>query len=136
MRITLKNGKVVNIPIKEVEKLRQALDLSVDEAIDLWLEDHDYQTNEEQEELEAKAKKCKVDHNIDTKREKNPKTVHVSDEKKIVFAEISKFLNNFCENHDATVEILKENKLFALKVGGKTFKIDVIEQRPPKKAGN
>ena len=30
--------------------------------------------------------------------------------------------------------ILKENKLFSLQIGEKTFKIDIIEQRSPKKS--
>ena len=29
--------------------------------------------------------------------------------------------------------ILKENKLIQFEINGKTFKIDLIEQRPPKK---
>lgn len=136
MRHTLENGKIVTIPDKELEKLQKALDLSLEESIDLWLEDHEYQENEEQNELDEKAKKCKIDHNIDKQGTRKPKTVHVSDEKKTLFKEISDFLNDFCENYGAEVAILKENKLFSLKVGEKTFKIDIIEQRPPKKAEN
>ena len=136
MRHTLENGKTVTIPDKELEKLQKALDLSLEESIDLWLEDHEYQENEEQNKLDEKAKKCKIDHNIDKQGTRKPKTVHVSDEKKLIFDEIHQFLNKFSENYSAEVEILKENKLFALKVGGKTFKIDIIEQRPPKKVEN
>ena len=35
------------------------------------------------------------------------------------------------ENYE-NVEVLKENKLIQVKLNGKTFKIDLIEQRPPK----
>jgi hypothetical protein len=31
------------------------------------------------------------------------------------------------------VEILKKNKLFSVKIGEKILKLDLIEQRPPKK---
>ena len=31
-------------------------------AIQMWLEDNDYEVNEEQAELDAKAKKVKIDH--------------------------------------------------------------------------
>ena len=136
MRHTLENGKTVTIPDKELEKLQKALDLSLEESLDLWLEDHEYQENEEQNKLDEKAKKCKIDHNIDKQGTRKPKTVHVSDEKKLIFDEIHQFLNKFSENYSSEVEILKENKLFALKVGGKTFKFDIIEQRPPNKAEN
>ena len=53
----------------------------------------------------------------------------ISDEKQKLFAEI---LANLKENHE-NVEILKENKLIQVKIGEKVFKIDLIEQRQPKK---
>ena len=134
MKYTLENGKVITIPDTEIEKLKKALDLTTDGAVDLWLEDHDYQENAEQNELDEKAKKCKVDHDISKKSVKKVHTVHISDEKKALFTEIQTFLNDFCLKNNASVEVLKENKLFSLKIGEKTFKIDIIEQRTPKKA--
>ena len=46
MKYTLENGKVVNIPDNEIEYNMKTLELSKEEAIDLWLEDNDYQVNE------------------------------------------------------------------------------------------
>ena len=46
-----------------------------------------------------------------------------------LFNEILEDLRKYYEN----VEILKENKLIQVKTGGKVFKIDLIEQRQPKK---
>lgn len=87
---------------------------------------------DEQAELEEKAKKMprKYEKTVknDEKSSKKPKTVKVSQEKQELFNILYEGLFNFYED----VQILKENKLISVQVNGKTFKIDVIEQRPPK----
>lgn len=134
MKYTLENGKVVNIPDKDIENYMKSLELSKEEAIDLWLEDNDYQVNEELEELDAKAKKVKINHQASAidkteKKDRKPRTVKISDEKQKLFDEI---YHNLVEIYGGTVEIVKENKLMTVKVGEKTFKIDLIEQRAKK----
>lgn len=128
------NGKMLNIPDKELEKSMKILGMSKEEAIEMWLEDEGYLDNEEQLELTKKAKENKITSTIHEARQADkpktgkPKTVKVSDEKQALFADILKNLQKNYEN----VEILKENKLIQVKMNGKTFKIDLIEQRPPK----
>jgi predicted phosphodiesterase len=136
VKYTLENGKVVNIPDSEIEKNMKLLEISKEEAVEMWLCDNDFEDNEELEELDTKAKKVKVVHGAgDNKRKKSekPRTVKVSDAKKELFSKLSYYLNEFCEENDANCTILKENKLFSVEFGGKTFKIDIIEQRAPKK---
>lgn len=128
------NGKMVNIPDEEIAKAMKNLDLSKEEAIEMWLEDEGYLENEEQENLCQLAKENKITATIHKasegkKRQSKPRTVKISDEKQKLFAEI---LENLKENHE-NVEILKENKLIQVKIGEKVFKIDLIEQRQPKK---
>ena len=53
------NGKVLNIPDAEIEKNMKALEISRDEAIEMWLDDNDYIENEEAEALTEKAKVIK-----------------------------------------------------------------------------
>lgn len=134
MKYTLPNGKNVNIPDKEIEKNMKLLEISKEDAIEMWLEDEGYLDNEEQNELDEKAKKVKIDHGASAvdkteKKEKKPREIKVSDEKQALFAEI---VEKLAEN-DRNYEILKENKLICVKIGEKTFKIDLIEQRQPKK---
>ena len=128
------NGKMVNIPDEEIAKAMKNLDLSKEQAIEMWLEDEGYLENEEQENLCQLAKENKITATIHKasegkKRQSKPRTVKISDEKQKLFAEI---LENLKENHE-NVEILKENKLIQVKIGEKVFKIDLIEQRQPKK---
>ena len=134
MKYTLPNGKNVNIPDKEIEDNMKALKLTREEAIEMWLEDEGYLDNEEQNELDEKAKKVKIDHGASAidkteKKEKKPREIKVSDEKQALFAEIVEKLAENGRNY----EIVKENKLICVKIGEKTFKIDLIEQRQPKK---
>ena len=134
MKYTLKSGKVVNIPDKEIEKSMKALDLSKEDAIQMWLEDNDYEINEEQAELDSKAKKVKIQHGASavdkSTKEKKERKVIVSDEKQALFSDI---YQNLVDIYGESVEIVKENKLLTVNIGAKTFKIDLIEQRPPKK---
>lgn len=133
MKYTLEGGKVVTIPDKELEKSMTALELTRDEAIQLWLEDHDYEINEEQAKLDAKAKTVKIQHNaksMDARKQARPHITKVSDEKKELFSNISSLL---FEKYGENVEIVKENKLILIKLAdNKVFKVDIIEQRPKK----
>ena len=135
MRYTLDNGRSINIPDDEIAKHMKNFGLSKQEAIDLYLEDEGYLDNEELEELDSKAKKVKIQHGASAvdkteKKEKKPRTVKISDEKQGLFDNIYHFL---VETYGGSVEIVKKNKLLTLKIGEKTFKVDLIEQRPPKK---
>lgn len=64
---------------------------------------------------------------------KKPKTVKISDEKKELFESILKNLTRCVPIEREDITVLKENKLIQVKIGEKIFKIDIIEQRPPKK---
>ena len=122
MKYTLENGKVVNIPDSAIENNMKVLELTKEQAIDLWLEDNDYQENEEQTALDEKAKAVKIQHGAgSTGKRKTAKerVVKVSDEKQMLFKDLLMGLRvNFPQAE--------------VKYGGKTFKIDIIEQRTPK----
>lgn len=82
---------------------------------------------------EINNKKIKVDVGARTetpKKESKPRTVVTSDEKKQLFSDI---LTNLTEIYGESAKVEKENKLIIVKIGEKTFKIDLIEQRKPKK---
>lgn len=132
MRYTLDNGKSVNIPKSEIEKLMSSLELSEKDAIDLWLCDNNLEEDEEQTELDEKASKVRIDKDIiqkKPKKERKKPEKKVSDEKKELFSEI---LSDLEDVYKGNVEVLNENKLISVRIGEKLFKIDVIEQRKPK----
>ena len=126
------NGKTLNIPDIDIEKIMKGLEVDKDEAIEIWLEDNEYEINEEQEALHQVAKQVKIDHGAradQPQKDKRERTVKISDEKQTLFAELRDFLTTNYEN----VTVLKENKLFEVKIGDKTFKLDLIQQREKKK---
>lgn len=126
MKYTL-NNKTINIPDVEIEKSMKVLELTKEEAIQMWLEDEGYLDNDEQ--MELVQKKVKVVGESDKKRSSKPKVIKVSDEKKELFSEIFTDLYDvFGEN----AKIVKENKLISVEINDRTFKIDIIEQRKPK----
>ena len=134
MKYTLQNGKNINIPDSDIKSHMAKLQLTEEEAIQLYLEDEGYLDNEELEELDSKAKKVKIQHYASAvdkteKKEKKPRTVKISDEKQGLFDNIYHFL---VETYGDSVEIVKENKLLTLKIGEKTFKVDLIETRQKK----
>jgi hypothetical protein len=133
MKYTLDNGKSVNIPKSEIEKLMSSLELSEKDAIDLWLCDNNLEEDEEQIELDEKASKVRIDKDIiqkKPKKERKKPEKKVSDAKKELFSEI---LSDLEDVYKGNVEVLNENKLISVRIGEKLFKIDVIETRPPKK---
>lgn len=132
MKYTFSNGASIQIPTKEIDNLMSSLDLTKDEAIDLWLADNDYEVNEEQQKLDNKAKNAKINHETGKKKSKNAKKpikVKVSDEKKELFTALKTFLGEYCSEKSGKCEILTENKLFLAEINGKKFKIDLIQQR-------
>jgi hypothetical protein len=134
MKYTLANGKTISIPDSEVQNIAKGLGLSIPEAVQVWLEDAEFEINEEQEKLDNSASKVKVSKDIAKKRAKSEKTrtVKVSDEKQAFFAYIKTAIEGYCLNHDGNCTVLKENKLISVEIGGKVLKIDLIEQRQPK----
>lgn len=136
MLYTLENGKTVSIPDSEIINNMKALEISQEEAIELWLDDNDYTENEEQDALDRKAKKAGVGlvvKDIDKPRkERKPRTCKVSDEKQLLFNAIHDFLATFVEKNGGNVEVLTENKMFSVKVGEKSFKINITQDRDKK----
>ena len=133
MKYKLPSGKTVNIKDTIIKQYMSSLDLTEDEAIQTYLEDEGELENEEQIALDEKAKQ--FSHPVYEKEKKSEKkkkrnvTVKVSDEKKELFDNIIANLPYSSEN----ISILRENKLIQVQINDKIFKIDVIQQRPPKK---
>ena len=127
----------MSIPDSEIEHNMKMLELTREEAIDLWLTDSGYEDNEEQNELDEKAKAVKIQHeagSTETRKKSNkPRTVKVSDEKKELFSTILQNLIRCNGVESENIKVLTENKLIEVKIGEKTFKVDVIECRNKKR---
>ena len=136
MEYKTKKGKKVNIPDDEIDTLVDKLDLSIAEACELWLEDNALQVNEEQEELDKKAKASRITATIHeakaTKERKERKVVRKEDTTK---ENIIKALAERLEELATEVKIENVGKLITFKLGEDSFKLDLIRQRKPKVKG-
>lgn len=113
---------------KQIKQYMEKLQLSREEAEELWLADNGLAENEEQTALDEKAKKVKVDRGADVKeRNRKPREIKVSNAKKEIFGAI---LSTFSGAYN--VKVVKENKVLEIEIDGKTIKIDIIEHRKPK----
>lgn len=129
------NGKNIRIPDADIERSMKTLDLTKEEAIQVWLEDEGYLENEEQEELCKKAKTNRITatiHEASATTKKKTQRERVRKEnptKEMVIAEIAKILPNFAEN----VQVLNIGKLISFTIGENTYEIDLKQKRKPKK---
>lgn len=129
------NGKNIRIPDADIERTMKMLELTKEEAIQVWLEDEGYLENEEQEELCKKAKENRITatiHEASAINKKKTQRERVRKEnptKEMVIAEIAKILPNFAEN----VQVLNIGKLISFTIGENTYEIDLKQKRKPKK---
>ena len=129
------NGKNIKIPDEEIKKNMEILDLSQEEAIQLYLEDEGYLENEEQENLCKKAKDSGIMSTIHGAKSDKPK-VKVERERKEnptkerIIAEIGKFL---CQLDGISgVNITNIGKIIEFECENKHFKLDLIQKREKK----
>lgn len=131
------NGKNIRIPDADIERSMKSLELSKEEAIQMWLEDEGYLENEEQEALEKKAKENRITATIHqasatdkvVKKTQKERCRKESPTKEMVIREIAALLPNFAEN----VEVLNVGKLISFQIGEEKYEIDLKQKRKPKK---
>ena len=132
MKYKIEN-KEVNIPDEEIKKLMKTLDLTEQEAIDTWLTDNDYTTNEQVEKLTKKAKvngttKIGARVNIENKkvvreRKENPTKAFIIEQLWQKLAEIDHIYNLKVENKE---------KLITFTYNGNDYKLDLVQKRQKK----
>lgn len=123
------NGKEINIPDAEIEKNMKLLDISKEEAIEMWLDDNDYTENEEVEKLTEKAKEVKRYEKADKPRKATKKERKVDEEKKNLL--------NLCripiEGAGGIVTNVKNEAEFSFTFGDNCYTVKLVKHRPPKK---
>ena len=116
MKYKLKNGKEINIPEDEIANNMKGLDLTREEAIEVWLEDNEYEVNEEQEALNTKAKAVKIKHGAaaETRKERKPVERKEDTEKEQLIDTIWQAVAALEDVHN--VQVVNKGKLITNKV--------------------
>ena len=128
------NGKRIRIADSEIENLVKGLNISTEQAIQIWLEDEGYLENEEQNSLDKKAKESKITATVhqaksDNRKERKPRERKPDEEKEKIISNLAKFLENSTEN----VKITNISKIIEFDIGENHYKLDLVRQRKPKK---
>lgn len=128
------NGKKIRIADSEIENLVKGLNISTEQAIQIWLEDEGYLDNEEQNSLDKKAKESKITATVhqaksDNRKERKPRERKPDEEKEKIISNLAKFLENSTEN----VKITNISKIIEFDIGENHYKLDLVRQRKPKK---
>ena len=126
-----------NVPDNEIDKLMDALDISMAEACEMWLSDHDVIENETVKELTEKAQKNRITSTIhnargtNTKKDtKNRKRKENPLKKEIIQAIWSGISEKYYNN--GTISIRNDEKYIDFTIGNKEFTVNLVEHRPKK----
>lgn len=126
------NGKTIKIPDAEIEKNMKILDITQEEAIQMYLEDNDYMENEEVQELTKKAKangtdKIKGDRKPRAKTESKPKENPLKSQ---IIMSIAQILSENSANINIKIE--NPTKIITFECENRHFTVNLIENRPKK----
>ena len=128
--ITLTNGKTVRCEKEWAEKSMKSLDTDLEDVLLMWLEDEGYIINEEQEELDKKAKGVvKPKAGDKTQRKPREKVQKENPTKELIIAEIAKTLQTLGVSN---LKIENKAKLITFDYANESFKVDLIQKRKPK----
>lgn len=114
----------------EIKNLMKKLNLSYNEALELWNCDNGIETNEEQNALDNKAKSVKINHEAtDKTKRKRKEYIRKVDNKKLeLLTNISEYLETLgiatTVNKEIELNFIYENENYSLKL---------IRHRQPKK---
>jgi len=125
------NGRNITIPDEIIAKSMKLLEISREEAIQMYLEDEGYITNETVEELTKKAKAAGTEKITakSTKPRKKSERKRKPDEEK---ENIIKTLENALKQAGIDANITNKAKIIEFSIGNNHYKLDLIKKRPPK----
>lgn len=121
-------------PKAEIEKFMKSLDISEEEAIELWLEDNGYKEEcEEVKELTAKAKANKTDKIVVQSKVNKAKTERKPKENPLK-SSIIQYLYKILAQNPSLLALNIENptKTIDFIAEGKHFSLNLVEHRPKK----
>lgn len=114
---------------EEIKRYMEKLEISREEAEQLWKDDHDDVVTPEMAEMERKAKKIKRYEKSDTPRKKAERTRKVDAEKYFLL----NLLYNSLEADELVLGEKKNEAEFNFTYHGQDFTVKLIKHRPPKK---
>ena len=123
----------VKIPQDEIDRIVKGLGVSEDDACWIWCEDNGKIDNDEQNELDKKAKDNRITATIhqaraETTKERKKVERKPDPTKESIISTLAESLADMVEN----VKIVNIGKLIEFDFQGEHYKLDLIRQRKPK----
>lgn len=122
----------VNIPDDYIRKNCHNLNISTQEAIDMWLSDEGYVTNDVVEELTAKAKQNPINHDVTRKSRKAPKR-KPDFEKQTIMQALLDTIENSAEIHECgkvtNIELTNIERIVSFHIGENEYTITLSKKR-------
>lgn len=121
-------GRNLSIPDDEIDNYIDKLGISIEEAIEMWLDDNDYLNNEDAEALTQKAKDNKITSTIHQAAgvAKGIKKPREDKEKEDIILALFNFIFN---RWDDQAQITNKTKVVEFELNGNHYKLDLIKQR-------
>ena len=127
--------KNFNIPDEEIDKLMDNLDISLEEACETYLFDHDMVESKEVEEMSQKASKNRITATIHgakgEKKERKPREKKENPLKKSIIQVINDAFYD-CDLVFDNISIRNDEKYIDFTVGDRNFTINLVEHRKKK----
>lgn len=115
---------------EEIAHLMKSLELTEEEAIDLWKADHDEIINEEQEELDKKASAVKINKGAGHIKKTGQKKERKPNEDKRTLINI--VLSAILESVDEKATVTNVEKFINFNYNGNNYDFSLICHRPKK----
>lgn len=132
-----RDGKTYNIPDAEIDKMMDNLDISLEDACETYLFDHDIISDEKVDELSEKASKNRITHTIHgakgEKKERKPREKKENLLKKEIISTIFYFFTNNELNFTIDeINVTNTEKYIDFTSNGRNFTINLVEHRAKK----
>ena len=123
---------------KWIQSTMKALDLTREEAIEMWMDDHDIDQGKAKD-FDLDPEKQKIVKEM-TKaggkaraKETKPRERKPNDEKRTIIQDLNGFLVNNCQNYISSVEIVNIEREITFKIGENAYSLTLTCHRKPKK---
>ena len=123
---------------KWIKSTMKALDLTREEAIEMWMDDHDIDQGKAKD-FDLDPEKQKIVKEM-TKaggkaraKETKPRERKPNDEKRTIIQDLNDFLVNNCQDYINLVEIVNVEREITFKIGENAYSLTLTCHRKPKK---
>lgn len=118
-----------------IKQYMESLQISLEEATQLWEDDQEDYIGEDGEEMTAKAKSIKrYEQSAEPRKERKPREIKKDEEKLSIISELKIFLSELAEKTTLeNVQVVNDQKEITFKIGTNEYSVTLTKHRPPKK---